>query len=327
MKKKWTARIWCVLLTAAMLFSLTGCGILESLTGNEEKTEERDRETKKSTKKATKKQTEDETAPGGQASSDYDPAGETQPGGPSDEGTASDEYGEWGDEDPFAPVKPYEAEVRPLDGGTRVKAGDIVTFGSYPQSSSGASAPIEWIVLDVRDGKALLLSRYILDAARYHGEYRNVTWAECDLRRWLNEEFLNAAFGGVKDRLAPSLSTADKTPELDSAGDPGADVTDKVFLLSALDVINPAYGFREDLNYGTQCPIRMARPTEYAVSRGVEPASAGPDEGNAEWWLRSTGANGGKNAVYIYFDSFVCTYGGYVIHNYGVRPSVWVTLK
>lgn len=40
-----------------------------------------------------------------------------------------------------------------------IAPGSIVPFGMYPQTASGIDrTPIEWLMLDVQDGKALLLS-------------------------------------------------------------------------------------------------------------------------------------------------------------------------
>ena len=82
------------------------------------------------------------------------------------------------------------------DGAGAVTAGDTVTFGVFPQEENGKDqTPIEWIVLDVQDGKALLISKYGLDARPCVkiSDYRNlkdVTWEDCELRAWLNETFL-----------------------------------------------------------------------------------------------------------------------------------------
>ncbi len=305
MKRHGMIKIICLVLAVSMLVALAACGGGKTTQPTSSTTTTKTTTTSTTTTSTTSKTTTSKTT------------------------TTTTEDDDWWDDDdePGASVKPYDAPVRPLDNGQKVEVGNIVTFGSYPQSASGAAAPIEWIVLDVKDGKALLLSRYVLDSYQYHGAFESVTWEKSDIREWLNTVFLKAAFGTVQDRLVASTVKADKTPELSNAGDPGNDTTDKVFLLSAVDVLNTSYGFNTDINYGKQDPIRMALPTKYAISKEVPVAEAGPDTGNAEWWLRSTGANSGKNAVYIYYDSFVCTYGGYVIHTKGVRPAVWVSLK
>ena len=74
--------------------------------------------------------------------------------------------------------------------------GGIVTFGRYEQDGNEENGPeeIEWIILDVKDGKSLLISRYALDAVPYHTESINITWEKCFLRSWLNSDFLQTAF-------------------------------------------------------------------------------------------------------------------------------------
>ena len=80
----------------------------------------------------------------------------------------------------------------------RVSKYDYVIFGAYEQDNNlkNGKEPIEWLVLDVDedDDKVLLLSRYALENKLYHNTKEAVCWATCDLRAWLNSEFLNAAF-------------------------------------------------------------------------------------------------------------------------------------
>ena len=64
---------------------------------------------------------------------------------------------------------------------------------NYEQGNG--QVPIEWIVLDRQEERALLLSKCALDAKPFHEvEDRTVTWAECTLRAWLNGDFYNSAF-------------------------------------------------------------------------------------------------------------------------------------
>ena len=83
----------------------------------------------------------------------------------------------------------------------KYRVGNYVTFGHYPQTSGGNdSTEIEWLVL-ARDGnKALLMSRYGLDAKPYNTEYTSITWEECTLRIWLNGTFLNKAFTAAEQK-------------------------------------------------------------------------------------------------------------------------------
>ena len=84
--------------------------------------------------------------------------------------------------------------------------GATVLFGRYEQDNdfSNGSEKIEWIVLDVQDGKSLLLSKYLLDSKPYNDSIGETTWAECSLREWLNHEFMDSAFTGRdQERILP----------------------------------------------------------------------------------------------------------------------------
>lgn len=61
--------------------------------------------------------------------------------------------------------------------------------------------PIKWRVLQNADGKLFLLADRILDAYYYHHDGAtikepgwNMSWENCDLRKWMNDDFYNAAF-------------------------------------------------------------------------------------------------------------------------------------
>ena len=61
---------------------------------------------------------------------------------------------------------------------TDLSAGEIVTFGTYEQDDDPANGAekIEWIVIDVEEHRALLLSRYVLDAIPYNESQKYLPW-------------------------------------------------------------------------------------------------------------------------------------------------------
>lgn len=120
---------------------------------------------------------------------------------------------------------------------------DTVIFGSYPQSDTTGKRndPIEWIVLERDDEKALLLSKYILDCKSYHNNYgENATWETSSLRKWLNSTFYNIAFSKKeKDRIIlADIVNNDRKPFINlgfnllSIAEGGNDTKDNVFCLS-----------------------------------------------------------------------------------------------
>lgn len=126
--------------------------------------------------------------------------------------------------DSTEPAKPADSRrfVSAMLASTLSK-GDVVPFGRY-EFADGKFSPMYWRVLSVHGSRALLLSERCLAAPReYHNAYAPVTWGECQLRAWLNSNFLNAAFSDAeKERLIWSqISVADDF------------TADRVFILSA----------------------------------------------------------------------------------------------
>ena len=74
--------------------------------------------------------------------------------------------------------------------------GDVVRFGSYEQDgdSGNGKEPISWYVLDKTKDAMMLLAVNVLDGQKYHEKQEPVTWDQCSLRKWLNDDFLNEAF-------------------------------------------------------------------------------------------------------------------------------------
>lgn len=194
---------------------------------------------------------------------------------------------------------------------SEIKVGDIVTLGNYPQNNKYKKEPIEWRVLAVEDGKALVISQYALDCKRYNEERVNTSWEECTLRKWLNSNFLNSAFDSTEQNLIQlSTVTADKNPKYST--NQGNDTKDKVFLLSA----------KEAEQYFKNDEDRKCNPTELIINKG-----AYQHEGQCWWWLRSLGYNSGS-ATLVSTGGSVRFYGDGVYYNYvSVRPALWINLK
>ncbi len=193
-----------------------------------------------------------------------------------------------------------------------LEIGDCVEFGRYPQTSSGTDeTPIEWQVLDVKRGRALLISKYILDAASYNDELVETTWENCALRSRLNGEFYDTAFNAEeKTNVLQTTVTAMDNVACDTEA--GNDTIDNVFLLS----------IQESRRYIDTDELRIARPTDYAVERGVYVF-----EEACYWWLRSPGDEN-NDAACVRCDGSVY-YVGYDVtfYDFGMRPTIWVRLS
>lgn len=78
----------------------------------------------------------------------------------------------------------------------KAKPGDTVFLGTYEQdnNTSNGKEDIAWRVLSTSDDKILVISDKVLDCQPYNTSDADVTWETCSLRKWLNNDFLNAAF-------------------------------------------------------------------------------------------------------------------------------------
>ena len=203
--------------------------------------------------------------------------------------------------------------------------GDYVLFGTYEQDndSSNGGEDIEWLVLDIQDNKALLLSRYALDCAKYNTEYNfnDAIWETCSLRNWLNNGFISTAFNSDEQSLIPAVTV--NSDENSSDGQNAGNATqDKVFLLSSTEVDN----------YLPSSEERKCAPTEYAIKqygnkKGVETDDAFKVDGKAtcQWWLRSSGIHGG--AVIVDYGGSILYGGTKADYGHAVRPALWIDLE
>ena len=228
-------------------------------------------------------------------------------------------------------------------GKVEIAQGDTVYFGSYPQSAVSGSFtagtwvehnkvwycditengvkyrgvktsengavswfkydPIKWVVLEVKDGKALIISDLVIDAQAYQ---KDVTYAEGDdkyhkensynpsgtlannyedstIRNWLITTFYNTAFGDLQKEVI-AMTVVDNDDKV--IGDYNTangnkffcdDTEDKIFLLSKGEV--KMYG---NFNENSE---RSQNTSDYAkvliTANGYEP------NGAAWWWLRT----------------------------------------
>lgn len=199
------------------------------------------------------------------------------------------------------------------------ESGSYVTLGSYEQDNDleNGPEPIEWLVLEAKDSSFFLLSKYVLDALPFNEEAGNITWAECTLRYWTNTTFLNAAFlPHEQELIQTTIVTTPDNPEYGTSG--GNPTEDKVFLLSIQEA--EQYLARGKL----YSESRYGLPTAYSDTWNLE-----KEDGNASWWLRSSGEEGYSTSFISYMYTFgaVSTYGTYPDESPGpgVRPAMWVS--
>ena len=210
--------------------------------------------------------------------------------------------------------KGLEINVLPFSLFSSVVRGEgLIEFGSYPFEENRVIRPLKWKVLKRKGNRALLLSANGLDAKRYNEEWEHITWEDCTLRKWLNEEFINTAFSA--EEQLQIITTKVKNPNNPEYKTPGGnDTEDKVFLLSISEV----------KQYLPAAFERRVEPTPYAVKNG---AYKGYD-GNCWWWLRSPGSSP-NSAAYVDNDGGIDDGGLRVFHGVSIAvcPALWVDLK
>ena len=197
--------------------------------------------------------------------------------------------------------------------------GALVYFGTY------GGEQIEWMVIDKNDNNEIfLVSSHVLDAKPYDETRTVVTWEDCTLRQWLNNEFYNEAFNSEEQKsiITTTVDNTDyvnKEMELRDAYS-GPDTQDKVFVLSDYEtrtLLQKHFDFR-------------CEATQFAKNNGawvLTKEETYGHEGSTDWWVRT---NGGQNEKDYWGPS---TTDGVVLVNVtdrltvssiGVRPALWV---
>ena len=212
------------------------------------------------------------------------------------------------------PEKKRKKLIQRFDSLQNIKEHQYIIFGAYQQNNNTANDKenIEWLVLEVKDGKALVISKYALDCKQYNTNNTDVTWEDCTLRKWLNNDFINEAFSAEeKARISTVTVSADKNPEFST--NPGNATQDQVFLLS----------ITEANKYFSSNSARQCRATDYVVAKDAWV----DDNGNCWWWLRSSGIFQ-NYAANVNCDGDVRESGNLVTNaRNAVRPALWINLN
>lgn len=213
------------------------------------------------------------------------------------------------------------------------KPHEIITFGTYPQTADGSDrTPIKWRVLQNSGRELFILSEYILDCKRYHSAYIDVTWQDCDLWQWLNDEFYNAAFTDSEKEVIKTTFNTDN-------GQTSPDTEDKVFLLSVAEVERLTDILGKDFlrARGTEF-ARIKKPDGcylYVMDKNVDMdyiSEDGKTYGCSWWWLRNQGRLKDKGhdpsrAVFIGTRASIRHYARVNRIGYGVRPALKLDLQ
>lgn len=195
-----------------------------------------------------------------------------------------------------------------------IRVRDVVKIGQYEQDANLGNGPeeIEWIVLEINNGKALLLSKYCLESVIFYPQRVPMYWGISDLRKWMNGEFFQSVFSNEeKSQIVKSIIKNDNPHGMKGAG---LDTEDNIFLLSKDEV----------LKYFPTMDDRIAYPTEYTKTKDI---TLDPVRKSCRWWTRTTGAR--KMDMWgIRLDGRMTAYGMQDVDWPGntMRPAIWIML-
>ena len=206
------------------------------------------------------------------------------------------------------------------------QGGKCIVFGHYPQTKEGKdNTPIDWMILDHNGQRALVVSKYGLDAQPYNITGDAATWETCTLRTWLNGTFYNKAFSSAEQTAILTTNVDNSKKQCyggwDTSG--GNDTQDKVFLLSYAEA-NKYFGVTYDNSNNMKSRVA---PTAYAIAQGayIDSDDKADDDNDIGWWLRSPGTYQ-ECAAHVNADGFHFNYN--VANDSGsVRPALWVNLE
>ncbi len=207
-----------------------------------------------------------------------------------------------------------------------------IYFGSFFKTNDKTKEPIEWDILEEKNGMALIITHNVIFAAPFHAtphkkevkklfkspntiyynsyicvEYAN-NYVESSIHKWLYKGFCDVAFNDLEKSII-QLTLVDNSKATTNC--PNDEYTcyntnDTIFLLS----------YVEASKYLANGKIGKANGTPYAKSKGY-------DENHAAWWLRSPNYTSGDVSVVV-GNQLDFQYVGST--QVGVRPACWIKL-
>jgi len=179
-----------------------------------------------------------------------------------------------------------DAKEKLQDEVIATRSAKTMSFGGY-----------EWLILEERDGKVLLLMEEVLEMRAYHATLAETDWENCTLRQWLNGSFYNSLPEADRARVVETAVVNSNNAEYGTKA--GNDTKDRVFLLS------------------------LAEANLYFKNNDARVACLGNSA--KYWWLRSPGMDPIVAAIVTSDGSLGFAGSGVSYNTRGVRPAMWIT--
>lgn len=210
-----------------------------------------------------------------------------------------------------------------------------------------AYEPLNWTVLEEKDGTAFLLCNSVIDSQEYYHNTSSRTingatvyannYAESNIRKWLNETFYETAFTSLQQSLINVTEVDNSAKSTNPYGrsdywnegvnDYACENTnDKIFLLSEEEVTNNNYGFLS--NYSTYDAAKFKYVSDYAQSQSCLTSDKPLYRGSGLWLRRSPDCYSENSTNLIYVDEIMYSNSNLIVNftNYGVVPALKLAL-
>lgn len=186
---------------------------------------------------------------------------------------------------------------------------DCIRFGKYA-----------WQVLARKTGMALIITQDVIELHWYHQQFVDITWAECDLRNYLNHELYNQFSQHDKSKIRSVTLSNPDNPWFKTKG--GKESLDRLFLLSLEEVC---------LYFGdSSAKLQHKADQTWLIDDANNSQRQARYGGDLHSWrLRSPGYYG-RTAASVRSDGCVYVRGNGVYgrprDGGGLRPALWLKL-
>ena len=208
----------------------------------------------------------------------------------------------------LAPVLAEEIPNAELRGWDKKEGYVYLTLGTFPQTKEGERMPILWRILSAEDNRILILSEYVLEARRIHGDYKEYANKPTDKKK--------PGFDGDYTKTEAAFYLNGEFTENFAAGELALIVPDEqlgtFYLLAADDLKNKDYGFVSNES-------RKAWGTDYAIENGL--FKYRPVRGShSPYWTRTQSTSNKQGARCIKSQGEI-GYINVITEDEGLRPA------
>ena len=185
-----------------------------------------------------------------------------------------------------------------------------ISFGNY-----------KWRVLKLEASRALVITENIIELRWYHKSFEDITWADCVLRAYLNNEFYAEFNQNEKEKIIEVTCKNLDNPWFGTKG--GKDTADKIFLLS-LEEVSEYFG-------NSKTKLQNKGKQRWYIDDQNNNERQAKYGNNFHWWrLRSPGYYS-RTAASVNINGNIYIRGngvhGRPKDSGGIRPALWIKLE